>query len=188
MKNLIHSPQFRALANASYKLEQKLKSPPLLQQIFSKSFLKKTKWGDFLEKASFGLVWTGIALSTTAFFFYGLLWGILSLLFTSSVVFSCLYLEFHQLLASDKKKENIIQKLEKILVLHPHAEEIIAPTLDLLKNDVSFSMVEDLEHACNDILLNMKDERVGEIETVFVQSSESVSQMPEKSETQRFVV
>lgn len=188
MKNLIHSPQFRALASASYKLEQKLKSPPLLQKIFSKSFLKKTKWGDFLEKTSFGLVSSGIALSTIAFFFYGLLWGVLSLIFTSSLIFSCLYLEFQQLLVSDEKKENIIRKLEKILVLHPHAEEIIAPTLDLLKNDVSYSMVEDLEYACDDILLNMEDERVGEIQTVVVQSSENLSQMPQKSEAQRLVV
>lgn len=188
MKNLIHSPQFRALASASYKLEQKLKSPPLLQQIFSKSFLKKTKWGDFLEKTSIGLFWTGITLSTTAFFFYGLLWGILSLIFTSTVVFSCLYLEFHQFLASDEKKQSIIQKLEKILALHPHSEEIIAPVLELLKNDVSFSMVEDLEHACNDILLNMKDERIDKIQTVVVQSSGNLSQMPQKSQAQRLVV
>ena len=188
MKNLIHSPQFRALASASYKLEQKLKSPPLLQKIFSKSFLKKTKWGDFLEKTSLGLLWTGIALSTTAFFFYGLLGGILPLMFTSSLIFSCLYLEFHQLLVSDEKKENIIQKLKKILVLHPHAEEIIDSTLELLKNDVSFSMVEDLEHACDDILLNMKDERMGKIQTVVVQSSENLSQMPQKSDAQRLVV
>lgn len=115
MRNLIHSPQFRALASASYKLEQKLKSPPLLQKIFSKPFLKKTKWGHFLEETSFGLFWTGIALSATIFFFYGLLWGILPLIFTSSIIFSCFYLEFHQLLASDKKKEHIIQKLEKMM-------------------------------------------------------------------------
>lgn len=188
MKNLIHSPQFRALASASYKLEQKLKSPPLLQQIFSKSFLKKTKWGDFLEKTSVGLLWTGIVLSTTAFFFYGLLWGILSLIFTSSLIFPCFYLEFHQFFASDAKKQCIIQKLEKILALHPHSEEIIAPTLELLKNDVSFSMVEDLEHACDDILLNMKDERIDKIQTVVVQSSENLSQMPQKSQAQRLVV
>lgn len=49
-------------------------------------------------------------------------------------------------------------------------------------------MVEDLEHACNDILLNMKDERTGKIQTVVVQPSENLSQMPRKSEAQRLVV
>lgn len=98
------------------------------------------------------------------------------------------YLEFHQFLASDEKKQSIIQKLEKILALHPHSEEIIAPVLELLKNDVSFSMVEDLEHACDDILLNMKDERIDKIQTVVVQSSGNLSQMPQKSQAQRLVV
>lgn len=189
MKNLIHYPQLRAFVDVSTKLAQKNNSSTWTQKVFSNSFLKNTKLEHILSPIA--MFFFPAALGPVAFMghtLFGTIGVFTALVLTGSIFVFLTYLASRWLLCSDARKKEITQKLQKIVALHPKTEEIIAPVLLLLKNDISLEIAEQLEIASNDILLNMEDERTAPHTTIAVQTEEHSIENQHKNLSQRFIL
>lgn len=187
MKDLIHYKQLRDFVGTLNEVLTRTQKQNWAQKIFSKSFLKNKRCEKFFENI---VIFGGcIAVGPLCYFAYT--FGGMASMFAGALLlgvglFFMGHLLWDTLFCSESKKCEIIQKLEKIVALHPQTEEIVAPVFLLLKDDISLNSAYRLETAINNILLNMEDENA--VNTISVQTAEDFIQKQQQSIPQRFML
>lgn len=188
MKSLIHYPQFRKISDICDSIRNH--KPTLLQKIFSPDLLKSSKTKALAFAGSFMVFPFMGFVAISEFFPYPLSMLesnpisllVLTIILPILALFPILlgmkiwvlpYL-WKSTLASEGDKTKLVEKCNKILSLYPQTNEIIAPLLEHLKNDISFEHILTLEPALDDVLINLDYEGlVLQLPNIGVEDSES---------------